>query len=296
MATVTTAAVITFTSTTAVLGGNVTSDGNATVTERGVVYATTQNPTTANTKVTIGTGTGSYSNTVSGLTANTTYYVRAYAINSQGTAYGAQESVTTPSASAQTVTDIEGNIYKTVTIGTQVWMAENLKTTKYNDGFNIPMVTDNSIWINLVTPAYCWYNNDLTAFKNTYGALYNWYTVNTGKLCPTGWHIPSDTEWTSLTTYLGGESIASGKLKEEGTAHWLSPNTGANNETGFSALPGGEREIGGFTKVRERGNWWSSTEIGSASALYRVLKYNDNNLSRFNVGKTVGFSVRCVKD
>ena len=120
-------------------------------------------------------------------------------------------------------------------------MAENLKTTKYRDGTSIPLVTENTAWLNLTTPGYCWYNNDAAHYKSTYGALYNWYVLNAGSngwknVCPTGWHVPTDAEWTTLTTYLGGESIAGGKLKETGTSHWLSPNTVATNETGLHTL------------------------------------------------------------
>jgi uncharacterized protein (TIGR02145 family) len=144
-----------------------------------------------------------------------------------------------------TLTDVDNNTYKVVKIGTQVWMAENLKTTRYNDGSAIPLVTDNTEWNNLTTPGYSWYNNDSATYAQTYGALYNWYTVETGNLCPTGWHVPSDAEWTTLTDYLGGEAIAGGKLKETGTAHWDSPNTGATDETGFTAFPGGNRTKNG---------------------------------------------------
>ncbi|MBI5010148.1 MAG: fibrobacter succinogenes major paralogous domain-containing protein, partial [Bacteroidia bacterium] len=143
------------------------------------------------------------------------------------------------SFSSAQVSDIDGNVYQTVTIGTQVWMKENLKTTKLNDGIALPNVIDNAAWAALTTTGYCWYNNDATTYKSTYGALYNWYAVNTGKLCPIGWHVPSDDEWTLLTTFRGGYSVAGGKLKETGTLHWTSPNTGATNETGFTALPGG---------------------------------------------------------
>src|SRR5674476_633708 len=121
--------------------------------------------------------------------------------------------------SSNTVTDIEGNVYHTVKIGTQTWMVENLKTTKYKDGTAIPLVTDNKVWINLPTPAYCWYDNDATTYKNTYGALYNWYAVNTGKLAPTGWHIPTDAEWTTLQNYVGGELVAGDKMKA--TTLWI---------------------------------------------------------------------------
>ena len=293
LATVTTTAVTTFNATTAVLGGNVTSDGNATVTERGVVYATTQNPTIANTKVTIGTGTGIFSNTVSGLTANTTYYVRSYAINSQGTAYGAQESFTTTSTSAQTVTDIDGNVYQTVTIGTQVWLAENLKTTKYNDGTSIPNEMNGTTWAGLTNGAYCWNNNDEN-YKNIYGVLYNWYAVKTGKLCPAGWHMPKDAEWTTLTNYLGGESVAGDKMKT--ISGWYS-NGKETNTSEFSALPGGARGSSGtFWGIGYHGLWWSSTEYSLSNAWHRHLGSNLSHIDRGNSDEKEGYSVRCVRD
>jgi uncharacterized protein (TIGR02145 family) len=117
------------------------------------------------------------------------------------------------------VTDKDGNVYHTITIGTQVWMVENLKTTKYNDGTDIPLVKDSATWANLTTPGYCWLYNDQTTYINTTGALYNWYAVNTGKLAPIGWHVPSDSDFIALTKYLGGENTAGGKLKEAGTVN-----------------------------------------------------------------------------
>lgn len=203
------------------------------------------------------------------------------------------------SNSSLTVTDIDSNVYHTVTIGTQVWMVENLKTTKYNDGTAIPNVTDSTAWSGLSTPAYCWYNNDSITNKTTYGALYNLYTVNTGKLCPTGWHVPTDAEWTTLTTYLGGESVAGGKLKETGTTHWLSPNTGAINESDFTALPGGYRYYSGiFNYVGKYGYWWSSTEDESNNswAWDRDMVFNYNVVFRDINYKNNGFSVRCLRD
>jgi len=282
--------------TSATSGGNVTSDGNATVTARGVCWSPTSNPTVANNKTTDGTGTGSFTSSLTGLTANTTYYVRAYATNSMGTSYGSQVSIMTTSNSGGTVTDIDGNVYNTVTIGTQVWMVENLKTTKYNDGTSIPNVTDNTAWGNLATPGYCWYNNDVATNKNVYGALYNWFTVNTGKLCPTGWHVPSDTEWTTLTTYLGGVGIAGGKLKETGTSHWYSTYTSVTNETGFTALPGGERYIGLFDYIGSNGIWWSSTETMTTYAWIRNMCYNYSDVNRSFSIKQDGKSVRCLRD
>jgi uncharacterized protein (TIGR02145 family) len=205
---------------------------------------------------------------------------------------------------AQTVKDINGNIYKTVKIGTQAWMVENLKTIKYNDGTVIPMVTDEKAWKALTTPAYCWYRNDATGNKNKYGALYNWYTVNTNKLCPIGWHVPTDSEWRTLITYLGGEGIAGGKLKEKGTTHWENPNTGATNESGFTALPGGERKHDGAFEnsgsnvdfFRSNGCWWSSTEQYAFNAYYLRLYSSLSNVYNSLSVKQSGYSVRCLKD
>ena len=216
---------------------------------------------------------------------------------------GAEQWVIVPgiseenSQSGTTVTDADGNIYQTVTIGTQEWLAENLKTTKYNNGTSIPLKTTNAEWSNLSTPAYCWYNNDQATFGNTYGALYNWYTVKTGNLCPTGWHVPSDAEWTTLTDYLGGLNVAGGKLKETGTTHWHEPNHGATNESGFTALPGGLRyDDGTFFSIEYGGNWWSSTEYSSTNAWDRSVDFSVPAVGRFDDDKKWGLSIRCLKD
>jgi uncharacterized protein (TIGR02145 family) len=196
-----------------------------------------------------------------------------------------------------TVTDIDGNVYHTVTIGTQVWMVENLKTTKYNDGAAIPLVMDIVTWAALTTPGYCWNNNDAATYKDTYGVLYNWYTVNTGKLAPAGWHVPTDSEWSVLATYLGGDSVAGSKLKEVGTTHWISPNTGATNETGFTALPGGYRNLfGAFFSIGGSGYWWSATVRDATYSWGRGIYYNGANVFRFDYYNRSGFSVRCVRD
>ncbi|MCK4699990.1 MAG: fibrobacter succinogenes major paralogous domain-containing protein [Bacteroidales bacterium] len=290
--TVTTSPVINTTDNSAQSGGNVTDDGGTTVTARGVCWNTSQNPTITDDHTTDGSGTGSFTSSLTGLTQNITYYVRAYATNSVGTGYGQQVVLRTYNG---TVTDFEGNVYYTVNIGSQTWMAENLKTTKYNDGTAIPLVTDNTTWINLTTPGYCWYDNNEANYKNTYGALYNWYTVNIGKLCPTGWHVPTDAEWSTLIDYLGGESVAGGKLKETGTIYWNSPNTGATNETGFKALPGGLRSVA-FYDIGYYGRWWSATEQDAASAWIRVLANGNGIVFSSNNGKSAGFSVRCLRD
>ena len=200
------------------------------------------------------------------------------------------------------MTDKDGNTYKTILIGTQTWMAENLKTTKYNDGTAIPLVTNDTAWINLSTPACCWQNND-PARKVTYGVLYNWYTVNTGKLCPIGWHVPSKAEWTILINYLGGEDASTGKLKETWFHHWPRPNKGATNETGFTALPGGDRNFqdGLYVSLGEVACWWSSTPDGKTfdgktQAWYMWSSIYDNITSMSTYVQGNGYSVRCLKD
>ena len=194
-------------------------------------------------------------------------------------------------------TDADGNNYPVVKIGDQWWMAENLNTTVYNDGTPIPFETDSAIWSNLVAHGYCWYNSNV-GNKDTYGALYNWFTVNSGKLAPIGWHVPTDEEMTTLTTYLGGESIAGGKLKESGTTHWNTPNTGATNETGFTALPGGYRGFldGTYYSVGNGGYWWSSTEGNASKAWCRYLSSSSSEVISSNNWKGFGFSVRCIRD
>ena len=202
---------------------------------------------------------------------------------------------------ADPVSDTDGNTYKTVTIGTQVWMAENLKTTKYNDGTAIPNVTDVNAWAALTTGAYCWYLSQ-GYNKDTYGGLYNWYAVNPttngGKnLCPVGWHVPTDNEWTTLTTFLGGASSgAAGKMKETGTSHWLSPNTGATNSSGFSGLPGGYRVKNGYTQISLEGYWWSSTQFNTDNAWHRSMIWNDGNVQQTSSALLRGLSIRCLKN
>jgi uncharacterized protein (TIGR02145 family) len=195
--------------------------------------------------------------------------------------------------------DVDGNEYKTVKIGNQVWMAENLKTTKFNDGTNIQLVTDAQMWRELSTHGFCYYDNDQGKYGNTYGALYNWYTVNTGKLCPKGWHVPTDKEWTILIDYLGGQSIAGGKLKEIGTEYWISPNIGATNEAGFRALPGAYRDYGGrFNSIGVFGFWWSSTEkkLEENTAFFCGMICNNSTVNRGYYAKVIGLTVRCVRN
>jgi uncharacterized protein (TIGR02145 family) len=286
----TTSAVSDITQTTATCGGNITSEGTSAVTARGVCWGTGDSPTTADSKTTDGTGTGEFTSSITDLTAETTYYVRAYATNSIGTAYGTAVSFTTEEG---VITDFDGNVYTKVTIGTQVWMVEDLRTTHYNNGDSIPNVTGQAEWVALTTPGYTWYNNEEAT---SYGAYYNWYTVNTGNLCPTGWHVPTDAEWTTLITYLGGDTEAGGKLKEVGTTHYVDPNTGATNGSGFTALPGGYRNLDGpYYDLGNYGFWWSSTEIGT-NAWSRNTHNSTTIVERNENDKHFGFLVRCLKD
>ena len=195
------------------------------------------------------------------------------------------------------VTDQDGNVYNTVTIGTQVWMTENLRVTRYNDGTDIPLVSESGNWVNLITPGYCWYNDSIT-YKNRYGAMYNWYAVNSGKLCPNGWHIPTLEEWTTLTAYLGGLPIAGGKLKESGNLHWNLPNTDATNVSKFTGLPGGYRNYNGgaFLSLNIGGTWWSSTSDTSSASWSIAVVYDSSHALLISNNNNYGISVRCVKD
>jgi uncharacterized protein (TIGR02145 family) len=281
------------TSTSAICGGSVTSDGGDIITARGVCWSTDFNPTISDNITSNGSGTGSFVSNITGLTSGTYYYVRAYATSSVGTAYGNKIIFITP------LTDIEGNIYNSVRIGDQVWIRENLKTTKYNDNTNIPVVTNNITWIALSTPACSWYNNSKLYGDQKYGVLYNWFAVNTGKLCPAGWHVPNDDEWTTLVEYMGGEYYAGGRLKELGTSHWTDPNLGASDIYGFSALPGGFRtglNTGSFRAMGYIGRWWVSTESDSVWARGRTIFFDAVEVVRGMGLKKNGYSVRCVKN
>ena len=195
------------------------------------------------------------------------------------------------------VTGIDGNNYKTVKIGNQWWIAENLNVDHYRNGDPVTQVQDPEKWANLTTGAWCYYDND-PANGNKYGKLYNWYAVNDSRnIAPKGWHVPSNAEWQTLLDYLGGSSVAGGKLKETGTSHWNSHNTDATNESGFAALPGGYRSSGGgYYFIRSHAYFCSSTEYDSDHAWYRALDYNYSAVYCHYFNKRNGFSVRCVMD
>lgn len=212
---------------------------------------------------------------------------------------------------AQTVTDIDGNVYNTVTIGTQVWMAGNLKTTKFNDNTSIPPVTDPTTWAALTTPGYCWYNNDAGSYKATYGALYNWFAVNTGILCPTGWHVPTYDQWIILTDYLttngygfggSGSKIAKSMASKSGWTTYTSAGSvgndqASNNNSGFSAFPAGNRGVDGvFQGISTSTFWWSSTPYSPTYAYLQYLYYDSFYCNWARTDMFTGYSVRCLKD
>ncbi|HEX6223333.1 MAG TPA: fibrobacter succinogenes major paralogous domain-containing protein [Chryseolinea sp.] len=196
----------------------------------------------------------------------------------------------------QHVQDIEDNVYPAVAIGSQVWMADNLKVTKYNDGTDIPYKTDNDNVGSLTTGAFSYYNKDV-ANSSLYGALYNWHSIATGKLCPSGWHVPSDAEWSTLINFLGGEDIAGGPLKVITTAFWNAPNEGATNDSGFSAMPAGYLyDNSTYYSLGNVTHWWTSTESDDDSAWDRYVTYKDAKALKGEYSKKVFYSCRCVKD
>jgi len=237
--------------------------------------------------------TGMEGATIYNLNPSTLYHFRIKVVNEAGTTYGSDMSFTTPG----TITDAVGNEYNVVIIGAQMWIQENLKTTKFTDDTDIPLITDNIEWSALTTPGFCYYNNDEDNYRDLYGALYNWYAVNSGILCPAGWHVVSDGGWTVLTDYLGGENTAGGKLKEDHEEHWASPNTDATNETTFCALPGGYRDktTGAFSEIGQNGYFWTSTESSPTGSWFRSLHYDNGSVSRDNNSKRSGYSVRCAE-
>jgi len=315
--TVTTSAVSNISQNSATCGGNVTSDGGATVTARGVCWSTSQNPTVSGSHTANGTGTGNFTSSITGLTAGTTYYVRAYATNSTGTAYGAQKSFVSNIDCPSTLTDIDGNTYNTVIIGNQCWMKENLKTTKYADGTSIDQGSSTSYDV-----AYWYYPNNSASNKTTYGLLYNWKAVmrnasssssnpsNVLGICPTGWHVPSDAEWTQLTDYVGSQSQYRCSSNTTYIAKALASTTGwgsstntcavgntpsSNNATGFGAMPAGGY-YGYYSDFGDYANFWSATELDSGRAYARSLRYNSAYVTRSNGYKNSGLSVRCLRD
>lgn len=260
----------------ATIFAHVSSDGGSSVTARGICWGTSANPTITDTSVSSGTGTGSFTATITGLSYRAGYHVRAYATNSKGTSYGQDISFTTA----------------TPDISTQ-WTLKNLDVVTYRNGDSIPQVTDTLEWRNLTTGAWCYYQNDSTNGAE-YGKLYNWYAVTDPRgLAPAGWQIPSKEEWTYLVNFLGGDDIAGGKLKT--TNLWQAPNTGATDELGFGGKPGGFRsELGGFALLGQTTFLWSNKEHDATTAVERSLEYNNSSCFMYYYDKRCAMSVRCI--
>lgn len=297
---ITTTAISNITPITATSGGQIIDDGGRTIVERGVCWSTQPNPTIADSRTDDGGGTGSFSSLLFGLSPNTQYYVRAYAISTESIGYGNQLSFLTISNSLPV--DVDGNIYDTVLIGNQVWMKQNLRVSRYRNGDPIPTNLGNTQWLGTSSGAYAIYK-DSAQYDSLYGKLYNWYAVSDPRgLCPTGWHVPDIDEWDSLFVLLGGTSVAGGAMKDIGIAGagglWNPPNTGATNSSGFTGLPGGCRTyFGNYVSVGESGEWWASTQYSAVGGFTRSLYSSLILVGRTaNMNKTNGSSVRCLRD
>lgn len=279
---------------TVTCGGNITSDGGSEISSRGVCWSESENPNISESKTSDGIGMGPFTSHLTGLKPGTKYYVRAYATNSAGTSYGNCESFTTFS-----IKDIDGNGYNTVTIGTQVWMTTNLKVTHYNNGDNLINVTSDDEWSTLTESAYCCYKNNLSN-SLVYGKLYNFYAAaDSRNVCPDGWHVPSIEDWITLFRFLGNEFTADVKMREAGTAHWIQ-DTGADNSSGFTFLPAGNRESDGrFFNQTYMGSIWSSTafnEYNSVAGWLIVMEWNRSKVRGIPYGLSYGASIRCLKN
>jgi len=293
-------------STTSVrVDGNITYSGSGSINKRGFCYKISSGPTIADYTTLEGSGVGGFYSIITGLTMGTTYYVKAYAIKGGTVYYGNELSFSpltlglpSPGPGDGTVTDIDGNIYHTRTYGTQVWMIENLKTTRYRDGVIIPNITDNSTWSSLTSGAYCDYDNN-PSYSAEYGKLYNSYAAtNSHNIAPTGWHTPTFGELLTLFRYLGGGD-AGGRMKETGYTHWLSPNTLADNTSEFTALGSGQRNsVGGaFYGLQTNACFWSNN---STSFIAFYLRHDSGSYT-YSFGTCAdcyryGFSIRCIKD
>jgi len=294
---ITTSAVTDITQTAANCGGDIL-DSVGEHFERGVCWNTLPNPTIANSKSSDYTGLNEFYSTMLFLNPGTDYYVRAYATNTTGTGYGNEVMFRTVEPSPVTTTDIDGNVYHVVTIGTQDWLVENLRVTHYRNGDPIPIITSSAGWSANLEDACCNYKYDDDTAGIIYGRLYNWEAVSDSRnIAPEGFHVPTDAEWQILTNYTEGLNFASGKLKENGTTHWRYINAGATNETGFSALPGGWCDgSGGFQGNDDVGFFYTATEADAYGAWVFYMVANADFGYRLPLAKINLYSVRCVRD
>lgn len=308
--------------TSACFVGTIIDEGSDAIVDKGICWSLDPNPTLEDqSKPALPYEDGQLGkNCISGLAPATTYYARAYATNGAGTAYGNEVSVTTrtadilvqfnPALSYGEVLDIDGNSYRTIIIGSQEWMAENLKTTTYFDGTPIPFVRLDPLESDPLSPGYCWFQNNEEFFKDMYGAYYNWFAVHTARVCPSGWHVPSDEEWKIMEMFLGmsrEQADSTGyrgsnegeKIKETGTYNWVKESLGGSNLSGFTALPGGMANDDSspvFVGEGILGAWWSTTEHYPDIAWNRVVSWNSSSIIRQSFYKSAFLSIRCVKD
>jgi len=291
----TTTTVTGITPTTATSGGTITTTQGSEIISRGVCWSAQHIPTIADDTTVNGSGNGTFVSVMKGLSPNTRYVVRMYAAGLEGTDYGDTVSFTT--GEEPLVTDVDGNTYHMVTIGTQVWLRENLRVTHYRNGAQIPQVTNKTNWAALTSHAWCYPENN-SAFDAIYGKLYNAYAVaDSRKIAPAGWHVATTNDWNKLRDFLGGMNIAGGKMKAVGTSYWMSPNTGASNVSGFTALPAACRTLEGlFSSVKYSACFWSGDGIPPAYISGWFLAYNFEDFTDGPVLAQYGYSVRCVKD
>ena len=288
-----TSAVREISQTTATGGGEVIYEGKLPVLVKGVCWSPHAMPTLLDEHTEDSCCPGSFKSHISGLLPNSSYYVRAYATDSSGTFYGNTVRFTTASGGSGVVTDIDGNLYHSASIGNQVWLLENLKVTHFRNGDVIPNIINNNTWASLVVPAWSSYQNDPLHVAD-YGLLYNWHVVSDSRgIAPQGWHIATESEWNELIQFLGGNDVAGGKLKEAGLTHWASPNTAATNAFGFTALPAGLRHTNGlFSQLQYGAFWWVAS---TQPAYYSVISLSGAMEYAACDSKT-GLSLRCIKD
>jgi uncharacterized protein (TIGR02145 family) len=291
------------TTNSAVIKSLVVNSDPKRVTERGVVYGESPNPTVQDEVVKSGSGIGKYTSKLVGLKESTTYYARAYNKVDGEILYGNELKFKTltpkpkPEVFSNTVVDVEGNSYRAIKFDNgHVWMADNLKTSTYSNGDPIPQIEGNSEWQNATTGAWSNYSNS-SQYNNPYGKLYNWYVVQDSRnVCPKGWRVPTDADWLALFNQLGGANAAGGKLKLSGTSNWKPPNMDGSNSSGFNGLPGGTRNsVGAFSKIGTEGMYWSASSAGSSDAIIKTLSFFHGVAGSGSAPKSSGMSVRCMK-
>lgn len=280
---------------TVVCSASIISSGTSSISARGFCWGTQPDPTINNARMVIGNGTGAYQGLIRALLPNTTYYVRAYATNNSGTAYGNNRVFTTSALAAGTVADADGNIYQTVKIGKQEWLLENLRSTTFQNGDPIPHIENDASWNQDIKGAYSYFNYDDRTVQDR-GLFYNFFVLeDPRKIGPAGWHVPSQAEWDTLAGYLGGLNVAGGKLKD--VSGWNAPNQGATNESGFTGRGNGFRNITGATQnVGLIEYFWTTNPVPGNIGNIARLHAQFADLSISGILKNAGCHIRCVKD